>query len=190
MRAHPYDRSRTARSKTYQLVRKHTKPPTDENGWQWFTTDLLASPAVRTLSSNALKALLRLAIENVAHGSLHNGKLIVTHEQFIDYGVTGEYVADAIDELEFKGLVRIKRGRAGIGTAHPNRYRLTFLGDHEGAAATKDWKRCTMATAKMWSETVRKQMAEARSQVGRKKKSPLRTPEISPLRIPEIRQAS
>lgn len=184
------DRSRTYNSKTHQLVRKHTKPPDDENGWQWLTSDLLYSPAFRTLSGNAMKAFARLWCENIAHASLHNGKLIVTHPQFIDYGVTGEYVADAIDELQFKGLVRISRGKAGAGTAHPNRYRLTFLGDHEGAKATNDWKQFTMADAKAWSETIRKQMAEARCQTGRKKKSPLRSPEMSPLRNPEIRKAS
>lgn len=187
-KTNPGDRSKTYKSKQYQLVRKHTKPPTDQNGWQWLTSDLLYSPAVRTLSLNAHRAFMRLCLENVAHGSLHNGKLIVTHQQFIEYGVTGEYVADAIDELEFKGLIRVKRGRGGLGTSHPNLYRLTFLGDWEGAPATNDWKRFTMAAAKAWSETIRKQVAEARCQVGRKKKTPLREPEISPLREPEIRK--
>jgi len=184
------DRSRTYVSKTHSLVRKHTKPPIDENGWQWLTSDLMYSPAFRTLSGNALKAFARLCCENVAHASLHNGKLIVTHPQFIDYGVTGEYVADAIDELEFKGLVRVIRGMAGAGTAHPNLYRLTFVGDYEGAKPTNEWKRFTMADAKAWSETIRKQMADARGRAGRKGKSSLRNPEMPPLRNPEMRRAS
>ena len=184
------DKSRTTPGKTYNLVRKHTKPPEDEGGWQWLTRDLLESVAFRTLSTNANRTLFRLVVENIAHGSLHNGKLIVTHPQFIEYGVTGEYVADAIDELEFKGLIRVRRGRAGAGTSHPNIYRLTWLGDHEGARPTNEWKRCDLARAKAWSETVRQQMQNSRAKVGRKRKSPLRNSEMPPLREPEIRKAS
>lgn len=186
----PRDKSRTTSGKTYNLVRKHTKPPENEGGWQWMTRELLESVAFRTLSTNSHRALWRLVIENISHASLHNGKLIVTHQQFIDYGVTGEYVADAIDELEFKGLIRVKRGRAGAGTSHPNVYRLTWLGDFEGAKPTNEWKHCTIERAKQWSDTVRALMQEKRSKVGRKKKSSLRNPEISPLRDPEIRKAS
>lgn len=184
------DKSRTSRGKTYNLVRKHTKPPEDEGGWQWLTRELLESVAFRTLSTNSLRALFRLIIENISHGSLHNGKLIVTHPQFIDHGVTGEYVADAIDELEFKGLIHVRRGRAGSGTSHPNIYRLTWLGDYEGGKATNEWKRCTRERAKEWSNSVREIMQQKRAKVGRKSKSPLRDPEMSPLRDPEIRKAS
>lgn len=184
------DNSRTSQGKTYNLVRQHTKPPEDEGGWQWMTRELLESVAFRTLSTNSSRVLFRLIIENISHGSLHNGKLVVTHEQFIDYGVTGEYVADAIDELEFKGLIRARRGRAGVGTSHPNIFRLTWLGDFEGAKATNDWKRCTGERAKEWSSSVRAQMQAKRARVGRKSKSSLRNPEIPPLRNPEIRRAS
>ncbi|TIM21270.1 MAG: hypothetical protein E5Y61_32435 [Mesorhizobium sp.] len=183
-------KDRTCKGKTYNLVRKHTKPSAEENGWQWLTRDFMESDAFRTLSGNAHRALFRILIEHVSHAALCNGRLIVTHTQFIEYGVTGEYVADATGELEFKGIIRVQRGKAGDGTSHPNTYRLTFTGDHEGAPATNEWRRCTMAMAKAWSTTVRKQQAEQRGKLGRKKKTPLRTSEMSPLRSSEMRKVS
>lgn len=184
----PKDKSRTSRGKTYNQVRRNTKPPGDQGGWGWITLEMLESPAFTTLSHNARKALFRIVIENISHASLHNGKLIVTHSQFIYYGVTGEYVGDAIDELDFKGWLRVRRGRAGVGSAHPNTYRLTFLGDYEGAAPTNEWRRCTLAKAKEWNGSARKKAADIRGRVGRKKKNPLRDSEIRPLRVSEIRR--
>lgn len=103
----PRDKSRTSQGKTRAMVRKHTAPPsgTDDGSlrWQWFTIQLLESAAFTTLSANACRAFFRIVIEHTSHAALENGKLIVTHPQFVSYGVTGEYVADAIDELEYKG---------------------------------------------------------------------------------------
>ena len=193
------DKSRTSRGKTYSMVRKHTKPPrVDDSGsdistdqrWAWLTIELMGSAAYRTLSVNAFRAFSRILIEHNAHAALENGKLIITHDQFVAYGLTGELVADAIDELEYKGLIRVQRGRAGVGTPHSNIYTLTYVGDHEGAPATNDWRRVTMEKCRRWLETDRKLAAERRGKIGRKKKSPLRDPEISPLRDPEILKAS
>lgn len=176
------------------MVRKHTAPPsgTDDGSlrWQWFTIQLLESTAFTTLSANACRAFFRIVIEHASHAALENGKLVVTHPQFVSYGVTGEYVADAIDELEYKGLIKVRRGRAGSGVAHPNRFTLTFVGDHEGVPPTDEWKRCTAERCRKWSETDRKIAADKRGRVGRKKKIPLRNPEIPPLRDSEIRRAS
>ncbi|WP_287250013.1 hypothetical protein [Mesorhizobium sp.] len=94
------------------------------------TRDFMESDAFRSLSGNAHRALFQILIEHVSHAALCNGRLIVTHTQFIEYGVTGEYVADATGELEFKGIIRVQRGKAGDGTSHPNTYRLTFTGDY------------------------------------------------------------
>lgn len=193
----PRDKSRTYHSKRRNLVRKHTAPPKcdaadigAQHRWQWLTVELLNSEAFKSLSGNGSKAFFRLVIEHALHAALENGKLIVTHDQFIEYGVTGEYVADALDELEYKGLIKIKRGRAGSGTSHPSLYTLTFTGTFEGIAATNEWRSCTAEKCKHWSKVVRKQRAADRAKVGRKKKSPLRVSEIPPLRNSEIRRVS
>ena len=184
----PRDMSRTEEGKRRSLVKKHTKPPADQGGWMAMTRDFLESAAVRTLSGNSRKALDRLILENIAHNRLENGNLIVTHQQFSDYGVTGEYVADAIDELVYKGLISARRGKAGNGTAHPTIFTLTFDGTYEGAKATNEWKRFSVAEAKLWSEVVRKQKAEERKRSSVKKSS-LRNSETRPLRNSEMRKA-
>ncbi|TPM33718.1 hypothetical protein FJ955_02970 [Mesorhizobium sp. B2-2-2] len=186
----PRDNSRTERGKTFSLVKKHTLPPNDQGGWIAETREFLESSAYRTLSMNGRRALDRLKIEHIGHGRTRNGKLIVTHDQFISYDVTPEYVGDALDELAFKGLLKVTRGRAGNGTAHPNVFRLTFDGDSEGAPATNEWRRFTDEDAKRWVETVREQRKLQRAGVGRKSKSSLRSPEARPLRVPEIRIAA
>lgn len=119
---------------------------------------------------NARKALDRLIIEHISHGRTENGKLIVTYEQLYAYGVTFGSIADALEELAYKRLIKMTKGRAGNGTAHPTVFTLTFDGTQDGAAATNEWRRFTMAEARLWSEVVRKQLADARSKPGRKKK--------------------
>ncbi|WJR67252.1 hypothetical protein QTA58_00315 [Neorhizobium sp. CSC1952] len=192
----PRDKSRTTRGKTFNEIRKNSRPPSQgaasadsSQRWQWLTVELLSSPAFRTLSPNASRAFFRIIIEHAAHGALENGKLIVTHPQFVEHGVTGEYVADAIDELEYKGLIKIKRGRAGAGTAHPNLYTLTFSGDYEGAPATNEWRKCSLERCRRWDEVDRKIAKANREKLGRKKIASLRNPEMRPLRNPEMRKA-
>lgn len=184
----PRDKSRTSAGKTYNMVKKNTQPPADQGGWMAITRELLECAAYRSLSVNGRKALDRLIIEHISHGRSENGKLIVTHDQFYAYGVTFSSIADALDELAYKGLVKMSKGRAGNGTAHPTIYTLTFDGTHDGAAATNEWRRFTMAEARLWSEVVRKQLADARSKLGRKKKSPLRDSVVPPLRVPVVRR--
>lgn len=184
----PRDKSRTAEGKTFSMIKKHTKPPTDQGGWMAISRELLECPAYRSLSVNARKALDRLIIEHIAHGRTENGKLIVTHDQLYDYGVTFGSIADALEELAYKKLVKMVKGRAGNGTAHPSVFTLTFDGTGDGAPATNEWKRFTMPEARLWSEVVKKQRAEARAKPGRKKKSPLRDSVVPPLRVPVVRR--
>lgn len=165
----PRDKSRTSGGKTRSLVAKHTAPPRDQGGWMAITREFLESPAYRTLSVNGRKSLDRLIIEHISHGRQHNGRLTVTHEQFYAYGVTAESIADALEELEFKRLITMEKGRAGNGTAHATIYTLTFDGTHEGAPAANGWRSITMDDAKRWSETVRKDRATARAQAKKKK---------------------
>lgn len=184
----PRDKSRTTGGKTFSMVKKNTQPPANQGGWMAITREFLESAAYRSLSVNGRKALDRLIVEHIAHGRSENGKLIVTHDQLFEYGVTFGSIADALEELAYKKLVKMVKGRAGNGTAHPTIFTLTFDGTHEGAPATNEWKRFTMAEARLWSEVVRKQLAEARSKPGRKKKSSLRDSVVSPLRVPVVRR--
>lgn len=184
------DGSRSHVSKTFSMVKKHNQPPNDQNGWLAETFDLLMSPAYKSLSANALRAYSRLKAEHIYHARTRNGELIVTHPQFIEYGVTSDYVADALDELTFKGLIKVRRGRAGDGTAHPSIYTLTIAGTSDGLPATNDWIKITPEQCTQWSEVVRKMRAEARASVGRKRKSSLGNSQARPLGNSQARRAS
>jgi hypothetical protein len=167
------DKSRTSAGKRHNMVRKATQPPADQGGWIAETREFLESVSYRTLSINGRRVLDRLKIEHICHGRTQNGGLIVTHQHFIEYGVTPDLVGDGIDECAFKGLVKVRRGRAGNGTAHPNIYTLTFDGTEDGLAASNEWRTFTIQDAKRWTEEGRKGRIEKRAAVGRKQKAHL-----------------
>ena len=48
---------------------------------------MLQSPAYRVLSLSAHRLLARIEIELAKHGGDDNGKLPVTYEQFVEYGI-------------------------------------------------------------------------------------------------------
>lgn len=171
------DKGRIAQTMVQKLTDKHRRPPKDVP-WIWVTEEWIFSPAFTSLSANAIRALWRIIGEYLRGGRKDNGRLIVTHPDFIAYGVTGRLVADAIDELTYKGLLRVQRGRGADGTPYPNRYRLTFFGDFEGAAPTNEWKGFGPEDVAKW-DTLRSQKAEDRAKkAGRKRKSSLHEGEI------------
>jgi len=99
---------------------------------QWHQSrpkELLESPALRILSRAAHMALLRIEIELRNHAGQANGKLIVTHEQFIEYGIHRDQVAPALRELEALGLIIITVHGRGGNAEHrePNRFLLNYL---------------------------------------------------------------
>jgi hypothetical protein len=51
--------------------------------------------------------LARIEIELADHGGMDNGKLIVTFEQFVEYGIERHAIAPAIRELEALGFIEI-----------------------------------------------------------------------------------
>jgi hypothetical protein len=77
--------------------------------------EMLESPAYRALSVSAHRAISRIEIELAAHGGNDNGKLPVTYQDFIDYGILHrESIAPALREAEALGFIECtKRGRGG-----------------------------------------------------------------------------
>ncbi len=84
----------------------------------------------------------------MSHGGVHNGKLIVTHENFKEYGIRLASVSDAIHLCEYLGFVRVERGIFYKGGNEPNTYRLTSLPDQDGKLATNEWKSINVAHIK------------------------------------------
>jgi hypothetical protein len=95
--------------------------------------ELIASPAMRVLSRAAHLALLRIELELRQHAGNGNGKLFVTKEQFIEYGLHQDAIAPALRELDAIGIVIITVHGRGGNAEHrqPNRFLVI----------TNPWKR-------------------------------------------------
>ena len=91
--------------------------------------ELLNCPAFRVLSRHALLAQARIELELRQHGGHGNGCLIVTTQQFVEYGIERRRVPEALRELDALGIVRTTvRGRGGNAEHwQPNRFLLNYL---------------------------------------------------------------
>jgi hypothetical protein len=92
------------------------------------TITMLESPAYRVLSGAALLLLSRIEVELAHHGGNDNGRLPVTFDQFVEYGLPRSAIAPAIRELEALGFIKVtERGRGGNAEyRRPNRFYLKF----------------------------------------------------------------
>lgn len=90
--------------------------------------ELIESPVFGAISGPALRALFRLCIEHLAHGGNENGRLAVTHSQFVAFGVGHNNVKPVLIELEALGLIEMTQqgGKSFGDTRLPSRFRLTF----------------------------------------------------------------
>jgi hypothetical protein len=118
---------------------------------------MLESPAHRVLSLTAHRVLDRIQVEHGHHGGKENGKLPVTYEHFVEYGIDRHAIAPAIRELNALGFIEVtERGRPSAGEfRNPNKFRLTFL--HVGSAKpTHEWRKIdSMETAHTIAQAAR-----------------------------------
>ena len=124
-------------------------PPKGEP-WIWLTTELLSSEAWRSMSINCYKLIFHLLIEHSNHAGRENGRLLSTYGQLQDYGLTRNKIRSVIEEAEFLGLIKHKRGRKVVALNQPNSYRLTFYADDENGFATNEWKSMTKEKIEKW----------------------------------------
>ena len=124
--------------------------PEKGNLWIWHTAEFLGSIALMNISIHGRRCLDRLIVEHLNEGRVQNGRLIVTQSQFQKCNIRRQNIAAAIDELTYFGLVKVKRGRSGTGTAHPNLYTLTFQADYDGYPPTNDWQKVTEEHVLEW----------------------------------------
>jgi hypothetical protein len=103
--------------------------------------EMLESAAFRVLSQSAHRVLNRVEIELAHHGGKDNGRLPVTYDNFMDYGIDRHSIRPAIDELVALGFLEItERGRAGNAEfRRPAKYRLTYK-DAYDRPMTHEWK--------------------------------------------------
>ena len=98
--------------------------------------EMLESPAYRALSLSAHRVISGSRSNIGHHGGNDNGKLPVTKQDFIDYGIHNDAVAPAIREAEALGFIRVtERGRGGNAEhRQPNKFRLTYAYDRNSPA--------------------------------------------------------
>jgi hypothetical protein len=108
----------------------------------WRTIEMMEAPSWSVLSLAARLILDRIEIELAHHRGNDNGRLPVTFDQFVEYGVHRHSIGPALRELCALGYIEItEHGRAGNGEwRRPNLYRLTYrpVGN---AKTTDEWKR-------------------------------------------------
>ena len=113
--------------------------------WSARLIEMLESPAYRVLSRSAHMVISRVEIELAAHGGNDNGRLPVTTDDFMAYGMNRGSVAPAIREAEALGFIRItERGRGGNAEHHtPNLFFLTFAHgrDNRAQPPSHDWRK-------------------------------------------------
>jgi hypothetical protein len=86
----------------------------------------------------------RIEIELAAHGGNDNGRLPVTTEDFVQYGMHRTSVAPAIREAEALGFIRVtERGRGGNAEHRsPNCFYLTYAQSRDSRRhpPTDEWR--------------------------------------------------
>ncbi len=113
--------------------------------WAARLIEMLESPAYRTLSLSAHRVLARIEIEFAHHGGNDNGKLPVTFDDFVRYGVRRNSIGTSLDELEALGFLKItehgKMARAA-DYRRPNLFLLTTRPELEGVGPERcGWRR-------------------------------------------------
>jgi hypothetical protein len=138
--------------------------------WVWMTQEMLESPAWRTAPLAARQVIQRIAIEHMSHGGTENGRLIVTYDNFADYGVRRNSIRFGIMVAQALGWITItEEGRATPGdTRRASRYALQWVDRHDGAPRSNRWKVFeTMAQAEAVVEKVR---AKLKAEVDQRKR--------------------
>jgi hypothetical protein len=104
--------------------------------------EMLESPAYRVMSLSAHRLLARVEIEAAHHGGRDNGRLPVTYDDFVRYGIERHCIAPAMREVVALGFLQITHiGRAANAEYRtPNKFRLTYQ-PTDAAGPTDEWKR-------------------------------------------------
>lgn len=171
------------------LQRKLHGPPKGEP-WAWKTSEMLASPAHRSLSRYARLLLDFLEVEHSAHSGRENGNLKATYKQLAKFGISRKQISRAISEAEAMGFIECDRGGRWNMTNRPNLFRLTWRADRENRPATNDWLKVSPADIKLWRN---RQKQNQGYQTGTTVHPPLGTtkpptPELSPTEMAGNRQ--
>jgi hypothetical protein len=134
--------------------------------------EMLESPAYRALSLSAHKVIARVEIELAHHGGNDNGRLPITTEDFIAYGMDRGSVAPAIREAHALGFITVEQGRGGNAEHRtPSKFGSTFAQHRESRRhpPTDDWRRIkTVEEAEQIARDVRAAKDQRAVQYGKR----------------------
>jgi hypothetical protein len=145
---------------------KEANRPPEGSSWCWLTAEMLDSPAWRALAGNAMKVVMRIALEHLKHGGVENGKLPVTYQDFVKCGVRRNSVRQAILIAIYLGW--IDKTSTGEVPWHgdirkPSTFALTWLPRHDGVPPSNRWKRFESdAEAKAAIRVAKAELAQVR----------------------------
>jgi hypothetical protein len=156
--------------------------------------EMLESPAYRALSLSAHRLMSRIEIELGHHGGNDNGRLPLTFEDFIEYGIHRDAIAPAMRELEALGFIRVtERGRGGNAEhRQPNKFLLTFAHSRDSRTnpPTHEWRKIkTMEEAMEIAQAARDNKNPRAVQFAQRRtlKTKNRSRKPGPAPIPETR---
>ena len=181
------NRSGQGVGRTSPLITGRPRNKITEN-WVSYPRSMISSPAMRALSLSAIRAMHRLEEEHMSHGGAENGRLIVTHDQFIAWGIHKDSVSPAIRELVALGFVEVtEKGAAGNENyRRPARYRLTYVNDNGRSQPSHEWKSIkTIEDAESVAAVARAAKDQRAVAAGSKNKIPV--PESRTVPVPESR---
>jgi phytoene dehydrogenase-like protein len=99
--------------------------------WQFcpLPYEMMGSPPFRVLGLAERRVLDRIQCEHGMHGGVDNGRLIVTYQDFEEFGIDRHAIKPAISVCVALGFVEVtQKGRSGVGEFRkPNAFRLTYL---------------------------------------------------------------
>jgi len=124
----------------YKRWEKQNRPPAGEP-WVWHTRGMMESPAWWALTAPARRVVDRIAVEHMHHAGTMNGELVVTYDDFQDFGISRRAIRTAIDVAVALGWIDVTvQGVRSYGNARrPSKYAVTWLPHNDAIEATNRW---------------------------------------------------
>jgi hypothetical protein len=121
---------------------KSKRPNAIGENWVSYPRSMLESRAFRALGHAAIRVMHRIEIEHLANGGAENGRLIVTYNQFEEWGISRNSIGPAMRELVALGFLEVtEKGIASNENGRPNRFRLTYVNVKSREQPTNEWRR-------------------------------------------------
>jgi hypothetical protein len=153
----------------------------NEGGWIAHRLKLLLSPAWQRRPRPLCRILERLEIEHLRHAGRENGRLCVSFDQFVEYGVSRRVIRHAIEAGVSLGLLDVVQPEAMVRNIKaPNEYRLTYVPAGNSRAPSDEWEDVTESIAIAAAEVFRRSTGEKQDAGSLSRATPVPFPASKP----------